>query len=80
VEGFQICSKNFIPYRNLVAMATKRNYKNKVEKSFCEDPKSLELRYFAQGLDFCCIISSIGPLPKLFNFSPGDKIGPARGQ
>jgi NRPS condensation-like uncharacterized protein len=29
VKGFQSCSKNFIPCRKLVAMATKRNNKKK---------------------------------------------------
>jgi hypothetical protein len=28
VKGFQYGSKNFIPWRNLVAMATKKNYNN----------------------------------------------------
>jgi hypothetical protein len=46
VKGFLSCSKNFIPCRNLVAMA-KRNYKNKLKKYSCKDPKGLELRYFA---------------------------------
>jgi hypothetical protein len=31
MKGFQSCSKKFIPCRNLVAMATKRNYKNKLK-------------------------------------------------
>jgi hypothetical protein len=47
VKGFQSCSKNFIPCRNLVAMATKRNYKNTFKKSSCKDPKGIKLRYFA---------------------------------
>jgi hypothetical protein len=47
VKGFQSCSKNFIPCRNLDAMATKRNFKNKFKNSSCKDPQGLEHRYFA---------------------------------
>jgi hypothetical protein len=31
-------------------MATKRNYKNNLKKSFCKDPQDLELTYLAQGI------------------------------
>jgi hypothetical protein len=34
VKGFQSCSKNLIPCRNLVAIATERNDKNEFKKIF----------------------------------------------
>ena len=60
IKGFQICSKNSIPCRTLVAMATKRkNFKNLLLKN-----------HKAQSLDIWHVALSSRPLPRLFKLSP----------
>ena len=44
---FRISWKNLIPYKNLVAMATKPNYFLNLWKSSCQKPLGLELPYLA---------------------------------
>jgi hypothetical protein len=49
VNGFQSCSKNLIPCRNLVAFANRMDNKSFVFQ-FCQKPQDIEHRYFASGI------------------------------
>lgn len=55
LNEFQSCSKNLISCRNVVAMATIRNYKKKIKKSSSKDHQDILHKAL-----------SIGPLPRLF--------------